>query len=434
MSNKALYDAMVELQVLNYIFQKNSMQFIILNGISEDYFTTYKDQFKFLKDFYNEYNQLPSKETFQTKFSDSFEWLNITDPEEYLLEKLSEAKLYRDLIDDYKVFTNLIKNQESDKAVEKMAEISQKYMKQKQSKCIDLIGDVQQRYDTYVERVNNPEEWGVSTGLKELDEILGGWDMKNETAVIAGRPGFGKSWWLIYFALAAAKQGLKVGFYSGEMETDLVGYRLDTFLGNVANGSLTHGNKNVMLQYKDYVDYITQLVPGSIFCITPDMIGGSATVSKLRAFIEKYDLQMLCVDQFSLLEDERRGRTPREQMSNLSKDLRTLQRLKKIPILAASQLNREESEDGPSTKNISESDRIGQDATTVLFIERKDSNVTLTVGKARNARTGDKLTYAWNINMGILNYIPTEKDALQGGNSEELMSQYNDIDKSSNVF
>jgi replicative DNA helicase len=121
-------------------------------------------------------------------------------------------------------------------------------------------------------------------------------------------------------------------------------------------------------------------------------------------------------------------------MSNLSKDLRTLQRLKKIPILAASQLNREESEDGPSTKNISESDRIGQDATTVLFIERKESNVTLTVGKARNARTGDKLTYAWNINMGILHYIPTEKDALQGEGSAEIIQQYSDMDKSSSVF
>lgn len=434
MSSKALYDAMVELQVLNYVFQKNSMQFVILNGVTEEHFTTYKEQFKFLKDFYAEYNQLPSKETFQTKFSDDFEWLTVTDPEEYLLEKLEEAKLYRNLIDDYKVFTNLIKNQESDKAVEKMAEISQKYMKQKQSKCVDLIGDVQQRFDTYIERVENPEEYGVTTGLKELDDILGGWDMKNETAIIAGRPGFGKSWWLIYFALAAAKQGLRVGFYSGEMETDLVGYRLDTFLGNIANGSLTHGNRNVLQQYKDYTDYLTQLVPGNIFCITPDMIGGSATVSKLRAFVEKYDLQMLCVDQFSLLEDERRGRTPREQMSNLSKDLRTLQRLKKIPILAASQLNREESEDGPSTKNISESDRIGQDATTVLFIERKESNVTLTVGKARNARTGDKLTYAWNINMGILHYIPTEKDALQGEGSAEIIQQYSDMDKSSSVF
>lgn len=432
---EALYGAMIELQIINYIFQKNSLQVIVLNGITEEHFTTYKDHFNFIKSFYNEYNQLPSKETFQSKFSDKFEWINITDPEEYLVEKLKEAKLYRDLIVDYKQFADLIKSEKSDLAVEKMGEIAQKYMKQKQSKCVDLIGDAQSRLDSYLERINNPEEYRVTTGLEELDEILGGWDMKNETAIVAGRPGFGKSWWLIYFALAAAKQGLRVGFYSGEMETDLVGYRLDTFAGNIANGSLTHGNENVRLLYQDHINNINKIVKGHIFCVTPDMLDGSATVSKLRAFIEKYDIQMLCVDQFSLLEDERRGRTPREQMSNLSKDLRALQRMKKIPIIAASQLNREDVEkEGPTTKNISESDRIGQDATTVLFIERKDGNVTLTVGKARNARTGDKLTYAWNINMGILNYLPSEKDALKGESAEALSQQYNDTDKSSNVF
>ena len=59
---------MIELQILNYIFKTNSFQLIILNGITEEYFTTYKEQFIFIRDFYNKYNQLPSKETFQSQF------------------------------------------------------------------------------------------------------------------------------------------------------------------------------------------------------------------------------------------------------------------------------------------------------------------------------------------------------------------------------
>jgi len=238
-----------------------------------------------------------------------------------------------------------------------------------------------------------------------------------------------------YFALQAAKQGLTVGYYSGEMETDLVGYRLDTFHGRIANGSLIHGNNNVKLLYEDYIKELNKNIPGHIYCVTPEMLDGSANVNKLRAFIEKYNIQMLCVDQFSLLEDQRHGKTPREQMSNISKDLRALQRMKKIPILAAAQLNREESEDGPSTKNISESDRVGQDATTILFIERKDEDrVVFTVGKARSAKTGDKLTYRWNINMGELYYIPTEKDAKNGEGTEDLAAMYNDSGRSSDAF
>lgn len=430
---------MIELLVLNYIFQTNSFRFVILNGITEEYFTTYKKQFQFLKTYYEKYNQLPSKEIFQSEFDGEFEWINVTDSEKYLYDKLNEAKLYRALVKDFNVLKDYIKDEKTDKAVAEMAKMAQQFLKQQQTQSVDLITDAKLRYEKYLEKVQNHEKAFVTTGCKELDEILGGWDVENETAIIAARTGLGKTWWLIYFALAAAKQGLRVGFYSGEMETDLIGYRLDTFLGNISNGALTHGNENVQLTYKAYIEKITEMVKGNVICITPDMIDGSATVSKLRAFVEKYDIQFLCIDQFSLLEDEKKARNPREQMINISKDLRNLQRLKKIPIIAAVQLNREDiSEDGPSTKNISESDRIGQDATTVLFIERQKSQknadgnkdktamITITVGKARNAQTGDKLHYAWNINTGYLEFIPTEKDARHGEGAEALRDSYND--------
>lgn len=431
----ALYNSMTELMALNYAFDKNSIQIFVLNGINEEYFTTYKDHYNFIIEYYNKYNQLPSRETFQGRFANNFEWLTVTDPEEYIVNSLREAKLYRDIIVNYKELGELIKDEKTDKAIEKMSSISQQFLKQKQSSCIDLVSNANLRYDSYIERVNNPDKSFVTTGLKELDDILGGWDMLNESATICARTGFGKSWWLIYFAMQAAKQGLTVGFYSGEMELDLVGYRFDTLFGNIPNGALTHGNDYVKDQYKSYIDSLNKVMTGHIYCITPDMVDGQMTVSKIRAFIEKYDIQMMCIDQFSLLDDEKHARNPREQAVNISKDLRSLQRLKKIPIITAVQLNREDtSETGPSTRNISESDRIGQDSTTCLFIERKNDNVILTIGKARNAKTGDKLTYYWDINKGILKYIPTDKDALDGIDSEGLLDSYDDSNKSDNVF
>ena len=430
-----LFGSMRELQAINYVFNKNSIQLFILNNITSDYFTTYKNHFDFIIKYYDRYNQLPSKEIFQSKFADSFEWIIVTDSEQSIIDGLKEAKLYRDVISDYKEIGELIKDEKTDKAIEKMASISQNYLKQSQNNCIDLINDANLRYDSYIDRVENPDKSFVTTGIKELDDILGGWDMKNETAAICARTGFGKSWWLIYFALVAAKSGLRVGYYSGEMETDLVGYRLDSFNGNLSNGALTHGNANIKEDYLNYIDSLKESIRGHIYCITPDMFDGSVTVSKLRAFIEKYDLQMLCIDQLSLLDDQKKARNPREQYVNISKDLRALQRLKKIPILEAVQLNREDTtENGPSTKNIAESDRIGQDATTVIFVDRKNDNVIFTIGKSRNARTGDKLTYSWNPNFGTFYYIPTEKDAKSGEDCEKILDEYSDINKSDSVF
>ena len=430
-----LYGSMRELQAINYAYSKNSIQIFILNGITSDYFTTYKDHFNFIISYFEKYNQLPSKESFQAKFPDNFEWINVSESEEAIVDALREAKLFRDVVADYKEIGQLLKDEKSDKAIEKMASLSQNYLKQEQTKCVDLIDDANLRYDSYIERLENPDKTFVTTGIKELDDIIGGWDMKNETAAICARTGFGKSWWMIYFALMAAKSGLRVGYYSGEMETDLVGYRLDSFAGNISNGSLTHGNANVRDDYSNYIESISSVIKGHIYCITPDMFDGSVTVSKLRAFIEKYDLQMLCIDQLSLLDDQKRARTPREQYMNISKDLRSLQRLKKIPIIEAVQLNREDtSENGPSTKNIAESDRIGQDATTVLFIDRKNDNVIFTIGKSRNARTGDKLTYSWNPNLGTFHYIPSENDAKKGEDFNSILDIYSDSSKSDSVF
>ena len=115
--SEAVYGSMIELQCLNYLFQTNSFQLVILNGLTEDHFSTYKEHFKFIRDFYNKYQQLPSKETFQGKFADNFEWLTVTDPEEYLIEKLNESKLYRDLIKDYKHFAKLITSEKTDEAL-----------------------------------------------------------------------------------------------------------------------------------------------------------------------------------------------------------------------------------------------------------------------------------------------------------------------------
>ncbi len=432
--NKAIYAAVIELQTLNYIFKHNSMQIVTMNEITEQHFTLYKDHFKFIKNFYDQYKSVPSKETFQAKFGNTFEWMDVKDPDDYLVAKLDEAKLSRDVIVDFTKMRDLIKDEKTDKAVELMAAVSQKYLKQSKAEIVELVENADIRYQNYLEKSKNNNKFFIKTGLEELDLVINGWDVLNDSVVIAGRPGFGKSWWMIFFAMHAAKQGFKVGFYSGEMEPDSIGYRFDTFLGNIPNGALTHGNESVDQQYKTFLESLSNVVQGKLFVLTPEMIGGYMTVSYCRAFMEKHDLDIMFIDQLSLMRDEKNGRNAKEKLDNISTDLRLLQRMMKKPIIMASQLNREDvGEDGPDTKNISGSDKIGQDATIVLFIERnpKENLVKLLLGKSRNSESGKRLTYMWEINKGILHYIPDSKDALGGKPDENSIEE--DI-KSGSVF
>ena len=176
---------------------------------------------------------------------------------------------------------------------------------------------------------------------------------KKISFLICARPGVGKTWSLLKCALAAAEQGLTVGIYSGEMSERKVGYRIDTLASHISNYKMIHGNADIQNDYKRYIDSIADKIPGKIKVLTPAMIGGSAGVTALRGFIDKDKLDILFIDQHSLLEDDRGAKNPVEKASNISKDLKTLQVLTHIPIISVSQKNR-----GAKDDEISEEDKF----------------------------------------------------------------------------
>lgn len=225
------------------------------------------------------------------------------------------------------------------------------------------------------------------------------------------------TWILLKMAVAAAMQGLNVGLYSGEMSERKVGYRVDTLMGKFSNGAIIHGNAGIASQYRKYLDELPGKCPGSLKVLTPKMINGSAGVSALRMFIEKEKLDILFIDQLSLLEDDRKARVPYEKAANISKDLKNLQVMKRIPIISVSQQNRTKNEDAKDdsidTTQLAMSDRIAQDATFILGITRdkKDNSImSIHVVKSRDTANGQKLTYVVDLNKGQFTFVPEEDE------------------------
>ena len=171
------------------------------------------------------------------------------------------------------------------------------------------------------------------------------------------------------------------------------------------------------------------------------MIGGLATVSQLRAFIEKENLDILFIDQHSLLEDEKGGKTPVEKAANISKSLKSLQVLKQVPIISVSQMNRtknpdainQEEDDEINLTQIAQTDRIGQDSTTVIGITQKNGVLTLHLIKSRDSIAGKKLKYAIDLDKGVFTYIPIDGDGNNGLGTMELKLEF-DGDSGEDVF
>lgn len=424
---------MVQAQFLNAILRSRDPSAILVNNLTDEYFSDYKQEFRFIKNHLDQYGNIPDFETFLSAFP-NFDVIDVRETTQYLIDALYEDRNKRKLASIFNRVRELIMSNKTDEALKLYTTASEDLVKATHLDCVDIIRDTS-RYNSYVEKCNDYAKFYIKTGFPELDTAIGGWDKHEELATIVARTGLGKSWTLLKCAVAAAEQGLSVGIYSGEMSENKVGYRVDTLISHISNKGIIRGNVDIQNDYKRYIDNLKNTIKGSIKVLTPAMINGSAGVTALRAFIEKESLDILFIDQHSLLDDDRHAKNPVDRAANISKDLKTLQTIKKIPIISVSQQNREKTDTGVDTTHIAQSDRIAQDSTVIIFLEKKDNIMTLNLVKSRDSENGKKLNYMIDLDKGIFQYVPAESDAQNGEGAEELRRMYDNVsDAGEDVF
>lgn len=423
---------MVQEQIINYIIDTKDTSLIILNRLDDSFFPAYKSEWNYILNHFNTYGSIPDKESFLTSFPD-FDLIKVNEPIQYLIDEIYKEKQNNQLAATFNKVRKLLIENKTEEALDTYKKAYEDLTCGVALSSIDILKDTS-RYDAYIERLQSFDKYYVRTGLPELDSIIGGWDREEELATIVARTNVGKSWLLLKFAVAAAEQGLNVGIYSGEMSERKVGYRIDTLIQHISNGALVHGSSNIQADYKTYIDNLPNRFKGSIKVLTPKMINGPAGVSALRAFIEKDKLDILFIDQHSLLEDDRKARNPVERASNISKDLKNLQVLKRIPIISVSQQNRASTDTGVGTEHVAQSDRIAQDSTIILFFERhKDDKSLLDIDlvKSRDSVNDKKLTYRVDFNKGEFIYIPGTNDTVD---KDESSNKYYNNPTDEDVF
>ena len=410
--------------MLNYILQTGDTSLLMVNSIDDSFFSDYPDEYNFIRNHLSQYGQVPDRLTFANQFED-FDWIEVNENPNYLIDELYRDRNKRTLAKVFNGVRDRINSGDVEGAMALFTSSSQDLVASTHIDSVDIIRD-QTRYDAYLERTQDFNKFYVKTGFSELDELIGGWDRLEEYATIVARPGVGKSWVLLRCAMSAAEQGLRAGLYSGEMSETKVGYRFDTLAGHISNSGIIHGNSELMNSYKAFLDSMESRFTGTLKVITPKMIKHAATVTDLEAFIEKEKLDILFIDQHSLMEDQRKAKDPVTRAANISKDLKNLQVLKRIPIITVSQQNRNMVDDDSviDVSHIAQADRIGQDSTVVVFLEQKNHVLTMHLAKSRDTGAGVKLKYAIDLDKGIFQFIPNEDDALNGSACDELRNEF----------
>lgn len=397
---------MIELQVLSRVLKQKNTSILTLNGITEDYFISYPEEFKFIEQHKDKYGNIPDPETFMAKFP-NFSLVDVAESDKYLVDTFHEEHLYALTVPVITKIAELLQT-DSTAAIEYL--ISQvPYLTPKTSIIgKDIISTANERLEEWIDKRENHAKYFITTGFEELDDITGGLQRGEELAVIVSRTGQGKTWILLKILQHAWKLGLVAGLLEPEMTSNKMGYRFDTLNANLSNRSLLRGE-----EVAKYEEYIEELKKGAnpLFVAHPRDFNKKVTISKLRAWVQSNNIQILGIDGISYLTDERyqRGDNKSTQLTNISEDLMDLSIELKIPIIVVVQSNREGvKDDAPDVENIRDSDGIAFNASTIIATKQKGPGVELSIRKNRNGSMGS-LLYYWDIDNGIFRYIPSDE-------------------------
>lgn len=418
---------MIELQILSKVLNTKQMSFLELNNITDDYFITYPEEYDFIKEHYNKYGNVPDIETFLDKFN-NFEILDVKESDEFLISTFKEEYQFSKLVPVVQRVADLLQT-DSVSAVEYLQTAMSDFKPVDFNVGMDIITDANIRYEEWQERKENPEKYMLETGFFELDEVIGGYQCGEELVVIFARTGQGKTWVLMKSLQHNWSMGKRVGLIEPEMSVTKTAYRFDTLQSNISNKGLMRGED--IPGYKRYIENLKKH-DNPFVVATPKDFGGRVTVSKLRTFVESNELDILGIDGISYLRDERyqRGDNMTTQLTHISEDLMDLSIKLKIPVLVVSQSNRGGVKDDgtPDLENIRDSDGLAFNASLVLSTRQRDPGMELSVKKNRNGVTGINLVYAWDIDKGEFNYVPSDDSDYTPSDTErqDKPSDYSD--------
>ncbi len=288
-----------------------------------------------------------------------------------------------------------------DKSEKLIFDIAQRRYQDKTRHIADLINDAFQRLENINDRKGRLT--GLSTGFYDLDDQTCGLQSK-QLVVVAGRPSMGKtSLVLNILQHVGAVEKLPVVLFSLEMSAEQIAQNLLCAYARLSNHKVRKGG----IQNDEWRKLTTAaeaLSPAKMFIDDSAGLTIMALRAKARRMKSQHDIKLLVVDYLQLMDAP--GMESRQQeISRISRGLKSLAMELEIPVIAVSQLNRAvemREEKKPRMSDLRESGSIEQDADLVLLLHRegyynKDKNprdAELIIAKQRNGPIGTvRLTF-----------------------------------------
>ena len=220
---------------------------------------------------------------------------------------------------------------------------------------------------------------GVPTGLKDLDDRLGGLH-KSDLVIIAGRPSMGKTALATNIAFHAAskiqesEKKSSIAFFSLEMSSEQLSTRILAEQSRIKSNDIRRG-KISDEQFEQFLETSKNISELPLYIDETPAISIAALSNRARRIKRLYGLDMIVIDYIQLMKASfsiKDGRV--QEISEITQGLKALAKELSVPVLALSQLSRavEQRDDKkPQLSDLRESGSIEQDADVVMFVYRE---------------------------------------------------------------
>ena len=220
---------------------------------------------------------------------------------------------------------------------------------------------------------------GVPTGLRDLDDRLGGLH-KSDLLIIAGRPSMGKTALATNIAFNAAQKiqesGKKssIAFFSLEMSSEQLSTRILAEQSRIPSNDIRRGRISEE-QFDKFIETSKNISELPLYIDETPAISIAAISNRARRIKRLFGCELVVVDYIQLMRAtniRNEGRV--QEISEITQGLKAIAKELNVPVLAVSQLSRavEQRDDKkPQLSDLRESGSIEQDADVVMFVYRE---------------------------------------------------------------
>lgn len=314
----------------------------------------------------------------------------------------------------------------------KLFEITNGYLRKNFDQISTVLVDTIRR----IEDLRNSDEdiTGVPSGFASLDRVTYGWQ-PTDLIILAARPSVGKTAFALNLARNAAMHPTKptaVGFFSLEMSSGQLVQRMLSAESEIDLEKISRGRLEEHEMKQLYKRGIDRLNNANIFIDDSAALNIFELRAKCRRLKNMHNIGLIIIDYLQLMSGSSDRNSNREQeISKISRDLKSLAKELKVPIIALSQLSREvekrkETNKIPQLSDLRESGAIEQDADLVMFLYRPEyyeitsnemgENIQgETIVKIAKHRNGSLETIKMKAKLKIQKFVESDdKDAIPG--------------------